>query len=136
MDVRRLLDAMRNELRTTVLPRIEGEYERSVVVAMLGILRDLGPLVVLDERPVEVAATELRRACDEWIGELGERPLAGRLAELVREADAAASPAGRRERLLEAAETLVSALWRDPALGRLRETLLPRVRSVLKTQLF
>ena len=132
MDVRRLLEAVRGELRTTVLPKIEGEYERSVVIAMLGILGDVGAAVALDERPIAEEAARLRAACDEWIAALGEDPLASRLAELSRAADAAPNAVQRRTHLLEAAETLVRELWREPRLAALRKQLLPRVRADLK----
>src|SRR5688572_11451708 len=36
MDVRTLLEAVRSELRATILPKIADDYERSVVIAMLG----------------------------------------------------------------------------------------------------
>lgn len=132
MDVRRLLDAVRSELRSTVLPKIESEYERSVVIAMLGILGDVGAAVAVDERPIVEEAARLRAACDEWIAVLGEAPLAGRLAELARAADGAATATERRTHLLEAAETLVRELWRDTRFTALREELLPRVRADLK----
>jgi hypothetical protein len=131
-DVRGLLEAVRRELRETVLPKIEGEYERSVVIAMLGILGDLREQVALDERPLVEDAARLRAACDEWIAALGEAPLAARLTALARAADAAESPARRRECLLEAAETLVRELWSDPRLTSLRAELLPRIRWALK----
>jgi hypothetical protein len=131
-DVRRLLDAVRSELRSTILPKIEGEYERSVVIAMLGILGDLRDAVAIDERPAAKEAAELAAACDEWIAALGERPLANRLRETAAAADATKSAIERRSRLLEAAEMLVRELWSDPSLAAMRKDLLPRVRQVLK----
>ena len=132
MDVRRLLDAVKSELRTTVLPKIEGEYERSVVIAMLGILGDVGAVVALDEQPIAEEAARLRVACDEWVQALGEDVLAAKLAELARDADGAANVVDRRTHLLTAAETLVRELWREPRLAPLREQLLQRVRAALR----
>jgi len=134
MDVRRLLDAVRSELRTTVLPKVEGEYEKSVVVAMLGILGDLRDAVVLDERPIAEEAGHLRTACAEWIASLGDAPVAERLRSSLVAADAASSALERRRLLLEAAETLIRELWSDPKLEGFRGELLPRVRRSLQSR--
>jgi hypothetical protein len=131
-DVRRLLDAVRSELRATILPKIEGDYERSVVIAMLGILGDLRDEVAPDEAPIAAEAARLRAASGDWIAALGESPLAGRVADAVAKADAAAGAAERRTHLLEAAETLVRELWADSRLASLRDELLPRIRRDLK----
>jgi hypothetical protein len=131
MDVRGLLDAVRCELRATIQPKIEDEYERSVVIAMLGILREVGAAVALDERPVTQENERLRAACGDWIAALGEDPLAGRIASLARAADTATSALERRTHLLEATETVVRELWREPRLALLRDDLLPRVRRIL-----
>ena len=131
-DVRRLLDAVRSELRSTILPKIEGDYERSVVIAMLGILGDLRDGVAIDERPAAKEAAELAAACEEWIAALGGTPLANRLREIAAAADATKSATERRSRLLEAAEMLVRALWSDPSLAGVRTEILPRVRKALK----
>ena len=132
-DVRRLLDAVRNELRTTVLPKVDGDYERSVVVAMLGILGDLREIVVLDERPIIDEVERLRTASSEWIAALGSLPLAARLRESCGKAAAAPTAAERRASYLEIAETLVRALWTDPELEALRRELLPSIRRSLRS---
>jgi hypothetical protein len=125
---------VRSALRATILPRIEGEYERSVLIAMLGILGDLRDTVVVDERPVAEEAARLREACDAWIAALERASavdLAARLRAVVESADASASAPARRARLLEGTETLVRELWSDAALALLRAELLPQVRRAV-----
>jgi len=49
IDTATVLADIRRELRETVLPAIGGEYARSVVVAMIGVLGELPPPPPRDE---------------------------------------------------------------------------------------
>lgn len=132
-DVARMLEAIREELRTTVLERIEGDYERSVVIAMLGILRDLRDTVVYDETPIAAEAERLAAVCRQAVDELGEHALAVEVAGHLRSAERTVNAAGRRRELATAVEHVVRELWREPALAAHRRSLLPRLRAALKT---
>jgi hypothetical protein len=126
-----MLEAVRRELQKTVLPRIEGDYERSVVIAMLGILRDVGAEIALDERKITAENESLRAALEGAIALAAAKPFVVPVAERLGAALAEPAPIPRRRLLLDAAETLVRELWRDPALEAERTLLLPRIRTAL-----
>lgn len=132
-DVGRLLEAVREELRSTVLDRIEGDYERSVVIAMLGILRDLRDAVVYDEAPIAAEAARLLDVCRRAIDVLGEHALGAEIAGRIAASERTTNATERRDALAAAVETLVRELWRLPELGESRRALLPYVRAALKT---
>lgn len=130
MDVARLFDGMRLELRERILPELGDDYDRAVVIAMLGILGDLALEVVPDEAWCRTTAAELRPAIDRWSEALGG---AARVEELARRADAA-PPAAARRALLEAASTIVRAIWHDERLRR-DGALLAEIRRALRADL-
>jgi hypothetical protein len=125
-----MLEAVRRELQKTVLPRIEGDYERSVVIAMLGILRDVGAEIALDERKIAAENESLRAALEAAITDA--KPFVIPVAERLGAALAEPAPIARRRLLLDAAETLVRELWSDPALETERKLMLPRIRTALR----
>lgn len=132
-DVARMLEAVREELRKTVLDRIGGDYERSVVIAMLGILRDLRDAVVYDDAPIAAEAERLAAVCRGAVAEIGDHASAGEMVARLKAAERAATVKQRRDELAAAVETLVRELWSAPDLAAHRRTLLPRIRTALKT---
>lgn len=131
-DPKAMLEAVRSELAKTVLPRIEGDYERSIVIAMLGILRDVGAEIALDERKIAAESESLRSALEASIALAAAKPFVVPVAERLGAAIAEPAPIPRRRLLLDAAETLVRELWSDPALDAERKLLLPRIRTALR----
>jgi hypothetical protein len=113
-----MLNAIRRELATRVLPAVTDDRARSSVIAAMGILGDLALQVSDDEAWLEDSLALLEPAVARWDLRVGP-------------ADLAETPAQRRDRLLAGIESLVERLWRtgaDP--GRLRE-----VRTVLLADL-
>ena len=135
IDPKAMLEAVRRELQKTVLPRIEGDYERSVVIAMLGILRDVGAEIALDDRKISAENESLRAALEGAIALAAAKPFIVPVAERLGAAIAEPAPIPRRRLLLDAAETLVRVLWSDPALDAERKLLLPRIRTALHGRL-
>jgi hypothetical protein len=131
------LDAIRDQLRRLVLPHLEDEGARSVVVAALGILGDLAPRVRSDDRWCLASHDELAAALSGLGPQLVDRPhMAEHLASAVRDAAAVRSdaPAAAREILMGAAEELLAEVWRDEAL-RGSKSLLGGLRDVLARDL-
>jgi hypothetical protein len=133
-DPKQTLEALRRDLRELVLPRLEDEYVRSVVIAMLGILGDLAPRVRLDEDWCRASVEELRAGAEEWARALGGSPEGREIAELAGRAAAEASPGLARKLLLAAAEITLKTLWQE---GRADPDprFLDSVRSVLAADL-
>jgi hypothetical protein len=136
--VRHMLEAVRHDLRNVVLPKIEGDYERSIVIAMLGILGDLTKQVSRDEKRLAVEAELLRVGAAEWAELLRAGGAVAHASEVDVAAAAATSepvPSKRREHFLELAETIIRALWAEPSMAAVRDEVLPTIRKTLKQTL-
>jgi hypothetical protein len=108
------LELVRAQLRTEVLGKLEDDaYARSVLVAALGALGEIGRRVVVQDAWSEPSVARLRGVASSWPERLAERApaCAGRVGELVARARVASSLADERAALLEAAEEVVTALW-------------------------
>lgn len=132
IDPKAMLEAVRRELQKSILPRIEGDYERSVVIAMLGILRDVGAEIALDERRISDENESLRTALETAVALAAAKPFVVPVAERLGAALAETAAIPRRRLLLDAVETLVRELWADPTLEAERKLLLPKIRSALR----
>jgi hypothetical protein len=120
----RLLETLRAELATRVLPELTDDRARSSVIAALGLLKDLAPRVHLDEAWLAESVALLEPAAQRWRARLPD-PLA---TELDPRRGADGAPGHRRDWLLAGAERLIEYLWRtgsDP-------DLLQDIRSVLR----
>lgn len=118
----RLLETLRAELATRVLPELTDDRARSSVIAALGLLKDLAPRVHLDESWVADSLALLEPAAARW-----RTRVSADLAVLL---DADGPPARRREQLMSGTETLIAHLWQtdsDPDLLR-------DIRSVLRAE--
>ena len=125
---------MRRDLREIVLPAIEDEYVRSLVIAMVGILGELPRQLRSDEAWCAPSVEELQAACERWSSTLGEREPAPRVRELAERALQEESPQAARRLLLAAASAMVAALWDEDRTSRDAE-LLRDVRHVLGADL-
>lgn len=132
---RRLLGAIRRELREAILPRLTGEYDRSLVISMIGILGEIAGSVVEDDSWAEESIAQLREGCDLWAGWLKPHPFSLRIAEL----DAASRVVVRRSEarglLLEASELALRALWHNEELRRAAPHALNDIRARLASDL-
>lgn len=115
IDPHQVLEGLRRDLRGIVLPAVEDEYARSVVVAMMGILRELGPRLRADERWCMQSVQELRAGCERWADALDDL---GANSVALRDASARAaretSPEAARGHLLAAASDAVRSVWAAP----------------------
>lgn len=126
-----VLQGIRSELKDTVLPRLEHEYERTRVVAMLGILRDLAEQLRVGESRWRATNAELSASCEEAAQILApDDPVAKCVHTLTAEAERAESPAAARAALLDAAQRLISAAW-APERQAARAAILATVRPAL-----
>jgi hypothetical protein len=129
---RRLLDAIRLGLREEILPKLRSEYDRSVVIAMIGILGEVAPRIAADDAWVEASVGELREGAKLWAEWLAARPEpSSRIRELTAASESSPSPAEARRLLLEAAELAISTLWGDEELRRATPGALEDLRSRL-----
>lgn len=129
-----VLEGMRRDLRAIVLPAVEDDYVRSVIVAMMGILRELPRRICADESWCTQSVEELRAGCDRWaealdaqeVSTVGLRALGARAAH-------GTSPETARGHLLAAATEAVRSVWAVP--DSLDTALLADIRGVLAADL-
>ncbi len=128
------LELVREQLRTAVLERLDresDEYAKSVLIAALGVLREMANRVSAADNWCAASVDKLRASATGWPSRLAPLPeCSAQVEHFLAQADAAHSLAEKRSYLLEAAETVISTLWRtDPAqrdaalLGEIRELL-------------
>lgn len=116
-EARRLLEAVRQGLRDVVLPKLGGEYDRSIVIAMMGILGDVAARLVEDEVWLEDSIRDLAEGAELWSRWLSASPsVASEIAALAAAARAAGHGTEARRSLLAAASVGVRALWADAEL--------------------
>jgi hypothetical protein len=134
-----VLEGIRTELKDTVLPRLADEHERSRVVAMLGILRDItAELEANGPARWEATNAMLSSACQDAVGAL--RPddeVALRVQTLRVHAERAVPAQDVRQGLLAAAQELIRAAWtpeRAVARERILATLRPALGADLRAQ--
>ncbi len=123
------LDLVREELRSSVLPRLaeDDDYGRSVLVAAIGVLGELAARVVEDEAWALEPTERLARTARSWPARL---PGAA-LADLPREADGGSGDGAgeRRARVLAACDATAVALWPDgPVTKEATDSVLHRLR--------
>lgn len=109
------LELIRSQLRSEVLSRLDPAvdgYAHSIVVAALGVLREIGKRVVDADQWCEPSVRVLREAAGTWPARLDAVPeVANRIVLLLEAADSASSPAEARRQLLDAAETAIEGIW-------------------------
>jgi hypothetical protein len=111
-------DGIRAQLRERVLPELDDEATRSVVFAILGMLRDLELQVREDDDWCGVSARELAEGARRWRGWLADdADVAGELHARLDAATRAETPRKARAELLAAAELVVDRLWQPGAAG-------------------
>lgn len=133
MDPVDVLAGIRRDLRDVVLPAVEDDYARSVVVAMMGILRALPARIAADERWCVGSVAELQAGCARWADAL-HGDVARRVGELGDRAAALASPEAARDLLLGAACEVLAEVWKPGDAGP-DAALLRDVRGVLDADL-
>ena len=136
MDAKRLLEAIRADLRERILPALDGDFERSVVVAAVGILREVAPRIVEDDRWAEDSVAELAGAVGEArraLAPLGE--VAPRIGDLVAAAETAPTRSEARRCLLEAAAVAIRACWQDPRIRESAASVFGELRRALAADL-
>lgn len=101
------LNLVREELRTCVLPRLaeDDDYGRSVLVAAIGVLGELGPRVMEDAAWTAEPTARLEEAAAGWHTQLAT----GRREEAADGDDT--SPQERRSRALTTCDAAAAALW-------------------------
>lgn len=128
------LELVRSQLRSEVLTQLDplvDDYAHSVVVAALGVLREVSARVVNAEQWCEASVTPLRTASRTWPQRLAAAPEhADRISKLIEAADETGSLAEARRLLLDAAETAIEAIWEAAPAGE-DETLLREIRELL-----
>ncbi len=133
LNPRDALELIRSQLRTEVLPRLDAaddNYTHSVVVAAIGALREISLQVVESDQWCEPSVTALRAAAGEWPARCADPGCASRISRLVDAADRASSLAAARASLLDAAETVIEAIWASTP-GADERALLREIRALL-----
>jgi hypothetical protein len=129
------LGGMREQLREVVLPAVDDERARAVVIAALGILADLALQVREDDEWCRVSVRQLRTVLGRWRRRLpGGEVLLARVDELVAQSNAASTPLAARSPLLEAATLVLRSLWEEGGQAQHGE-LLAELRLVLTIDL-
>lgn len=129
------LDGVREQLRDVVLPELEDERARVVVIAALGILADLALQVREDETWSSEPAARLRDTLTRRRGELpGDEAVLAKVDDLMAAAESAESPGAARRALLDAATLVLRSLWQAGAQASHRE-LLGELRRALAVDL-
>jgi hypothetical protein len=108
----RALELVRRSLREDVLGAVgEGdEHTRSILVAALGILGEVGRRVQADDGWSEPSVARLRAAAATWPGRLDERS-GPAVAELIERSRQSADLRAERLLLMAAAEKIIAAYW-------------------------
>jgi hypothetical protein len=129
------LGGMREQLREVVLPALDDERARAVVIAALGILADLALQVREDDQWCRETVRQLHKALVRWRGKLpGGEVVLTRVDELVAQSEIASTPLAARRGLLDAATLVLRSLWKEGGQAQHGE-LLAELRRVLAIDL-
>ncbi len=129
------LDGVREQLREIVLPVLEDERARAIVIAALGILADLPLQIREDDQWCRQTVRELHTVLASRRADLpGGEALLTQLDQLLARAEVALSPAAARRVLLDAASLVIRALWNEGGQAEHGE-LLGELRRVLAIDL-
>jgi len=108
------LARVREQLRKEVLGQVRDPYARSVLVAALGVLSELGRRVVVADAWCEPSVRAFRAAAPAWAERATVRDdpaLARRVAALLAHAKDSGTLDAERASFLEAAEAILTAQW-------------------------